>query len=548
MIAGTLTGFSQVAPDKYYVQFTDKNNSPYSIDDPSDYLSQRAIDRRIRQGIAIDEKDLPVNPAYLQGVTDAGAAVLNPTKWLNGVTIYTGDSTVVIAINALPYVANVLKSTPVVYNDGPENFKKPFFEHEYYNGTAPVIFKDGQGITSFDYGEGYNQIHMLKGDLMHDMGYRGQGMIIAVIDAGFNNADIHPAFDSLWNNNQILGTRDLVDGGEVAFDKSSHGTMVLSTIGSNYPGQLIGTAPKASFWMLRSEDVGSEYIIEEYNWVSAAEFADSAGVDVINSSLGYYVFNDPSQDHTYADMNGNTTPVTIGADIAASRGMAVCNSLGNEGSGFWYYLIAPSDGDSVFGIGAVDANGNYAGFSSHGPSSDGRIKPNVVAQGSGVYAADPSGWFTYTGGTSFSSPITAGMVACLWQANPEMNNMEILSAIEQSASQSEDPDDLLGYGIPDYVMANNILTVVESFTLVDLDIEIYPVPFKDRLYFNVISDDKEHRQGRAEVTDLTGKIVSEEELDLTKTSSVNLEYLPAGIYFLKIRIDDKYAVKKVVKL
>ena len=231
---------------------------------------------------------------------------------------------------------------------------------------------------------------MLNGDALHDMGYDGAGKIIAILDAGFLNANNLDAFDSLWNNGQILGTRDFVSPQNPnIFGSHYHGTMVLSTMGANWPGQMVGTAPKADYWLIRTEDGDSECLIEELNWVSGAEFADSLGADVINSSLGYTTFDDPTLDHSYEDMDGNTTPVTIGADMAVSKGMIVVNSAGNSGGSFWQYIGAPADGDSVFSIGAVDGLGNYAYFSSTGPTYDGRMKPNVVAQGQGSTIIDP---------------------------------------------------------------------------------------------------------------------------------------------------------------
>jgi hypothetical protein len=556
LILISFTATAQIAPYKYFVRFTDKNDSPYSIQNPSEYLSQRAIDRRVNQGIAIDESDLPVNPAYLQGVVQAGATLLNPSKWLNGVSIFTFSTAVVDAINELPYVAGVTKSgsTYPLGNETDSKFDKPFFKHEIYDEGIVSNLKQSNQTSAFDYGMGFNQIQMLKGDVLHEMGYRGQGMVIAVLDAGFINANNLDVFDSLWQNNQILGTRDFVQGGEVLYNDHPHGSMVLSCMGGNFPGQLIGTAPKASYWLLRSEDGASEYIVEEYNWVSAAEFADSVGVDVINSSLGYSVFNDPAQDHTYADMDGNTTPITIGADMAAKKGILVVNSLGNEGGSSWYYLSAPSDGDSVMGIGAVDGNGNYAGFSSHGPSYDGRVKPDVVAQGSGVYVADPyGGGFTYSGGTSFSSPILAGMAACLWQANPSMTNMQIADAIRQSASQYLTPDDMLGYGIPDFVIANDILTVIDGPESNYLNIEIYPNPFKDVFTIDVVELGRwgaGMADGLVEITDITGRLIGSEKVRPNHSGIIKVNLLrnaPNGLYILKVRMNGIQSVTKVVK-
>jgi hypothetical protein len=540
----TITALAQIAPDKYYVQFTDKDGSPYSINNPQEYLSQRAIDRRQAHGIAIDEYDLPVNPQYLEGVTAAGAEILNPTKWLNGVTIHTDDPSVVDAINDLPYVLNVRS----VVSKGGANLTKEFFENEIYTGSAPVNSLKSTESRSFDFGEGLTQISMVNGDAFHEMGYRGQGMLIAVLDAGFFNTDDHPAFDSLWANGQIAGTRDFVKGGEVTYDTHPHGTMVLSCIGANYPGELIGTAPMASFWLLRTEDGASEYIIEEYNWVSGAEFADSAGVDVINSSLGYSEFNDPSQNHTYEDMDGNTTPITNGADLAASRGILVVNSLGNSGNSSWKYLIAPSDGDSVMGVGAVDGSGNIAGFSSYGPSYDGRVKPNLAAMGSGIYAADPyGGGFTYSGGTSFSSPIMAGIGAILWQANPDMSNMEIISALEQSSDRFLNPDDRYGHGIPDVMLANNILTVLEERPAWGGNISIYPNPASQFVMIDIRTEET-NINSTIRVSDMTGKRLMEEVGLTGQVINIPLEKLSPGVYFISVYADELLLkTEKVIK-
>ena len=396
---------------------------------------------------------------------------------------------------------------------------------------------------------------MLNGDILHDMGYRGQGKVIAVLDGGFLNANTLDVFDSLWQNNQILGTHDFVNGGQVLFDGHPHGSMVLSCMGGNYPGELIGTAPKASYWLLRSEDTGSEYRIEEYNWVSAAEYADSVGADVINSSLGYSDnFTDPGQNHTYSEMDGNTTPCTIGADMAAKKGILVVNSLGNSGNSDWYYLGAPSDGDSVLGIGAVTENGSYASFSSHGPSYDGRVKPDVVAQGSGAYVVDPyGGGFGYNSGTSFSSPIMAGMVTCLWQANPALNNMQIADAVSKSASQYLSPDDMLGYGIPDFVLANNILTIIDGPGEEIATMNIYPNPFRD--WFTI--DAGRHGsmgawklEGTVEITDISGRVVLLQKVSLVNSGTIKIDGLQqsqTGMYFVKVNLNGRLSEQKVVK-
>jgi len=463
---------SQVAPDKYWVKFTDKSNTPYSINNPEDFLSQRAIDRRNSQGIAIIENDLPVDPAYIAAVENTGATLLNVSKWFNSVTIFTDDPAVLTAINSLPFVMSV---DAIGSSAKLSSSEKPFFENETYE-TAPQAgtSKNLTSGDSYNYGSAFNQINMLNGIALHNLGFDGEGVVIAVLDAGFLNVDVNDAFDSLWNNNQIRGYKDFVDPQNPnIFNSHYHGAMVLSTMGANLPGEMVGTAPKADYWLLRTEDGGTEYLIEELNWVSGAEFADSAGADIINSSLGYTEFDDASQDHTYQDMDGNTTPITIGADLAASKGILVVNSAGNSGNDAWMYIGAPADGDSVFSIGAVNSLGSYVSFSSKGPTYDGRVKPNVVAQGSSSAIISPYTGNVSTGsGTSFASPITAGMVACLWQAHPGRKNTEIMAAIEQSGSQANNPDDLMGYGIPDYFAAHSTLNATMIHT-VNLNVKLY---------------------------------------------------------------------------
>jgi serine protease AprX len=555
LVIFSLAAGAQVAPDKYFVRFTDKNNSPFSIDNPSEFLSQRAIDRRTNQGIPVDITDLPVNPSYLQGVAGTGAVILNPSKWLNGVSVFTNDPSVIDAITDLPYVKSITKSPqPVSAKNLITPIDKPFFKNEIYGQNAGPDVRQGHEIEVYDYGASLNQIHMLNADALHEMGYRGQGKVIAVLDGGFYNVNNLPVFDSLWQNNQILGTRDFVNGGEVTFDGATHGAMVLSCMGGNYPGELIGTAPKASFWLLVSEDVNSEYLIEEYNWVSAAEFADSVGADVINSSLGYTEFDSPVQNHTYANMDGNTCPSTIGADMAAKKGILVVNSLGNSGSDEWYYLGAPSDGDSVMGIGAVDANGNYASFSSHGPSYDGRVKPDVVAQGSWDYVVDPyGGGFTYGSGTSFSSPVLAGAATCLWQANPSFNNMQIADAIRRSASQYNSPDAELGYGIPDFLLANNLLTVVNGPDEVNSTLKVYPNPFTDRFTIEAWGHGgmgAGMNQGTVDISDITGRIILSQEVKVSTTGTIRIDALkqaPAGMYFVRINLNGERYQQKIIK-
>lgn len=545
-----LTGLqlsAQIAPDKYYIQFSDKNNSPYSIDNPEEFLTQRSLDRRSSQGISIQENDIPVNPQYLQGVSQTGANLLFATRWFNGVTVETTDPAVIEAILNLPYVSSVLKM-----KENADAGKKDFFEKE---NVSELInsdnLKSGRDMSDLDYGFAYIQINQINGIPLHNKGFKGEGMVVAVLDGGFDGADVHPVFDSLWNDDRVLGTKDFIHVGGNVFTESEHGKMVLSTMAANDPGNMIGTAPKASYWLLRSEDVYSENLIEEYNWVSAAEFADSVGADMINSSLSYVDFDMPQWNHNYEDLDGNTAVVTIGADLAFSKGIFVCNSAGNSGGSDFPWNGAPADGFDVFSIGAIDENGNRAYFSSIGPTADGRIRPVVMAMGSGTTVAVGNNGVSSGSGTSFSSPIITGMTTCLWQANPNLKVSQIQEAIKQSASNSTSPNNLVGWGTPDYELANSLLTTVENFPGKQNDIiQAWPNPFSDVLNFRINLPNSDNVS--VELSAVSGVVVYKQEFAINGNSadidiSLIVNKLPNGIYFLKVLSSKNIEIEKLIK-
>lgn len=512
--------------DRYFIQLTDKNNSVYSLSNPIQFLSQRAIDRRTRQNIAIDSTDLPVNSSYVMQIQNSGATVLYTSKWFNAVVATIPNSTVLSTINALPFVVS---SNPVnrIKSSMTDEITVPLESAERINSAS-----------SFNYGASQNQVEMLNGICMHDQGYNGAGMQIAILDGGFAYVDTHTAFDSLWANGQILGTRDFTfysPSSLFSNTTSGHGTSVLSCIGGNVPGQLIGTAPKASFWLFRSEYVNSEYIIEEYNWVGAAEAADSAGADIINSSLGYNTFDNSLQNHSLSDLNGQVSYASRAATMCARKGMIVCNSAGNTGGSGWPKITIPGDADSILTVGAVDANQNYASFSSIGPTADGRMKPDVCAQGLATVLAVGANSVSTSSGTSFSSPLTAGMVACLWQANPNKTNMEIIDAIRRSSSLYNNPNYQLGYGIPDYCAAHNMLLgltdyAANSFSLSSAN------PFSDEIKFKLVT--KEKFNLKIHIYDITGKLIFSENDDIKAKNygeyAINTVNFAAGIYIMKI--------------
>lgn len=534
-----------VYPEKYWLEFTDKNHSTYSLSQPQEFLSERALERRQRYGISLSTRDLPVSRFYLDSLKALGLTVLNPSKWLNGVVVQSTDTLLLDTLHTLGFVKDNRTKKTKKERSRAHNQKQnyDFFQPR----TIPQTF-----YRTFDYGRSENQVEMLNGHVLHNLGFRGEGMVIAVIDAGFYRANELPAFDSLWANQQILGSRDFVKGDTINFGGSNHGMKALSTIGGNVPGLLVGTAPKAFFWLLRSEDSHSEHLIEEYNWATAAEFADSVGADLINTSLGYSVFDDKTASHTYADMDGNTTPVTRAADVAAQAGMLVVVSAGNEGGWSpWKYITAPADADSVLTVGAVDAQGDYAYFSSVGPSFDRRIKPDVTAKGQMTTVQGSYGRISSASGTSFSAPITTGMMACLWQAHPELSNMQIIEAARKTASQAQNPDSLKGYGIPDFATAHLYLSLVEQEHFAKTHtIKTFPNPFRSFLSVEIFSDTQQ--SFNVQILNLFGQVMLKKEvelngLDFKHIQLTQLNSLTNGIYILRVESENRVVQKKIIK-
>ena len=324
-----------------------------------------------------------MNPDYLTGVRNKGVKLLNATRWMNGVTIETDDPSLLDLIASLPYVDSIS-----ILENKKTDHKKAFFEDESRGkGFVPDYSKKSVSADEFDYGYSEFQINQINGIPLHEAGYSGEGVIIAVLDGGFLGLQEHPVFDSLWANDQVLGTKDFVNGGENVYTDHDHGKRVMSTMAANWPGVMVGTAPKADYWLFRSEDTKSENVIEEFNWVSAAEFADSVGADVINSSLSYVDFDIPAWNYTHEDLNGRTAFSTLGAVEAMRKGILVCNSAGNSGdtSSLFRWNGAPADADSILSVGAVRTNNERASFSSIGPTGDGRREPDIIALGSGTH-------------------------------------------------------------------------------------------------------------------------------------------------------------------
>jgi serine protease AprX len=529
------TVFEETAPSCYRIEFTNKNYNPFTTGNPAAFLSVKALERRNRQGIPVNENDLPVTPAYLDSLVAAGARILNVSKWFNAVTVYASHDTILNAIARLTFVKKAQQKYSPLTIDFPENLSG---------------IKQGTTSPEQDYGPSWWQTAIHQGQILHNNGFRGKGMTIAVIDAGFYAVDVLPAFDNLWNNDRILGYRDFVEPGSDLFLGHSHGMLVLSIIGGYLPGELIGTAPEANFILLRSEDTGSEFIIEEDNWIAAAEYADSSGADIINTSLGYTLFDDPRQDHLYADMDGNTTRISRAADMAASKGMLVVISAGNDGNSTWRYIGAPADADSVLAVGAVDATSYVAGFSSRGPSADGDVKPDVMAVGKGTFMAGIEGGTVQGNGTSLSAPVITGLAACLWQTSPGSSAMEVLAAIRESADRYQQPSEEYGYGIPDFNLASVLLKVGLEDQYFTEPISVFPNPFNDHLYiiFQTPVD------GALEISliDLAGKeIIRSTVPPVSGRNYLKLEgtfnRLPRGVYLLKVNSGTLHGFAKLIK-
>jgi serine protease AprX len=439
--------FAQKPPvvGKYLVEFRDKNNSPYCTCRPWEFLSARALDRRARAGIAIELNDLPVNPVYLEGLKAEGAVIHHSSRWLNAATVIA-DAQTAAKLNPLPFVLKVTyvgrHIVPKGMRNRPEKKRTPLKE-------APMA---GDGTELLGYAGLQNSL--LGMPMLYHAGVRGKGIYVAVMDGGFTNVDTLPYFDSIATHGRLHPGWDFIDHDRAVYEGASHGTSVLSVMAAHLPGYFVGTAPEATYFLLKTEDTAGEYPVEETNWIAGAEWADSIGADIINASLGYTSFNDTTLSHRYQDLDGRSSIGARGASIAATKGMIVCNSAGNSGDEPWKYIGVPADAPGVIAVGAVGADEKRAGFSSFGPTADGRIKPDLCAPGDEVVVAGNLGiQLGISSGTSLASPMLAGALASLWSSFPEKTAAEILEATYNAADQNFLPDNERGYGLPDMSLA-----------------------------------------------------------------------------------------------
>jgi len=514
----------------FYVQLTDKKNSPYSLTQPTDFLSARAIARRVAFQLPIDSTDIPVNPAYIQGVEAAGVKVFRTTRWLNGLTVIAADSSVMSAVRALPYVKRVQYT-------GLANSNPPLVGRQKFPRAKEV----------YDYGSATTQINQVNGAYMHNQGYTGAGIHVGVLDAGFSNVNINPGFETLRSQGRLLGTKNIAGSADV-YTLHSHGANVLSIITGNLPSQYLGAAPDASFWLIRTEVDPSEYLVEVDFWVSGIEFADSVGVDVVNSSLGYTEFDDPAMNFTYNDMNGTVSRASIAARMAAEKGIIVCNSAGNSGNTVWKYIGSPADADKILTVGAVTSTGTAASFSSYGPASDSRIKPEVSAMGSGTALIGTTGTVTWGSGTSYSSPIIAGMMACYLQyvkANRTRYYIDdILQSVIASSSLYGYPHPQLGYGVPNFQVAMATLpTYSNIYEVKSKDLRIYLDNSNKILRLSLVNES--YIDGQIIVYNIAGQMCATKDISY-KEMKLDVNDLQSGVYVVTVRKNGIAESQKII--
>ena len=508
-----------------FVFFKDKPNKSAFYNNPLSELTQKSLDRRTKLGIPLTDQDAPLESEYIQNIRNLGFTVTDYSKWLNGV-----------AVNATS--AQIQTLSQQSYVDHVESFvKNPTAGKKASKIEKFKEYSNREMLTNFNYGSGLAQINQINARALHLAGFTGAGMTVAVIDTGFPTVNTGNAFKRLRDNDKIKGGYNFINKSNDIYNQNlnSHGTICLGTIGGYLENQFVGTAPDADFYLYATEDGDNEIPEEQLYWIEAAEEADRKGVDLISTSLGYYEFDDSRYDYKYEDMNGTTTFIARGAQIAAEKGIFVTFAAGNEGNNAWHYIITPADNAKVFSIGAVTAQGASVSFSSYGPNSSGIIKPDAAARGAETYTVY-NGQVTQASGTSLANPVAAGGIACLLQALPQnISREEIRNRLKQNASLYPNPSNQMGYGIL------NLYKTYQSFLGVDdvkqTKIQIYPNPAK--AIVNVKTDDLIKS---IEIYDSLGRIIKSE---VSKT--LNITELDKGIYFLKVKTASGGSIEKIIK-
>jgi subtilisin family serine protease len=523
--------FIGISQEDAWVYFTDKTNVEFHLNNPNTILTQQALNRKAQFGIVIDERDVPVNEVYISQIKNqTGISVLAKSKWFNAIHV-RGEEEDINNLEALDFVESVE------------------FANQSLNTNSRLTqlnnkFEIENTQTNYNYGNTVNQVTMISVDQLHQQGFTGDGIIIAVLDSGFSNVNEMAAFQNLRINGKLLDGYDYVDRTDdvYTFTGNDHGTKVLSDMAGFIEDEFVGTAPNASYYLFRTEDIFSENPVEESYWVEAAERADSLGVHIINSSLGYTTYDRPEYSYTPSQMNGTTAFISKGASIAAQKGILVVNSAGNSGHVSWETVGAPADSPDVFSIGAVDSNGDYAFFSSVGSSAQPTQKPDVVARGLSTIVINDQNNIITNSGTSFSAPLVAGALACLMQALPNKSPEQIKQLVRESSSQFSAPDNFLGFGIPNFSDALQLgLSVGDEQPF---QINLFPNPVKDNLFIT-----KSFAAGRGEILiyNQLGKMVYRSNV-FENYNQINLSDWTSGIYILKLNLDSISKQFKIIKL
>jgi serine protease AprX len=514
--------------NRYFVYFKDKQGTPYLVSEPSQFLSERSIARRQNQVISITEEDLPVNPAYVTQVKATGANTFFTSRWWNGVLIET-DASNIANIQSLPIVKSISYVAPGKKLSGGR--QSSIKQKKNTEASQPVNIV---------------QLQQIGLDVMHDSGYRGEDVLIAIFDSGFQGVNVTAPFTALFTEGRIKQTFNFVNNTSGVYQNDDHGTEVFSVMAAYTEGMYTGGAHKADYCLYLTEDVASEYRIEEFNWTFAAERADSAGVDIINSSLGYYDFDDASMNYEKSDLDGNTAIVSIAARKAFEKGMLVVCSAGNEGGNSWKLITTPADADGVLAAGSINAQMTLSPFSSIGPSSDNRVKPDVVAMGSGTSVVKINGTLGTASGTSLASPLIASLAAGLRQAFPELNVAQIYESIIRSSDQASKPDNLKGYGLPHFTAAKNYIERTKTEEIVSL----YPNPVSgNSLYIKLKSVEATSVQIR--IYDSQGKRVEEINYPISWMNNpfeYDISKLYVGLYFIQLQMGSITTTIKFVRL
>jgi serine protease AprX len=527
-LANNINGQNTVYSYFYRVYFTDKGENTVASFTPEELLSSRALARRQKAGVAVpDFRDIPVSRNYISQLSASGLTLHCTSKWMNTALFKATSPADINTIRAFTFVTDI------------RIVKIPLKNSSFSDKLNFQVVKTD--VPPYD-----RPITMLDGSRLHNTGFDGKGVLVAVLDGGFANADIISSLSNLRTRNGIKQTHDFVNNNEFVYSSSTHGTAVLSVLAGVIPGQIEGTAPGADFLLLKTEDVDSEFPCEEDFWAAGAEYADSIGADIISSSLGYYNFDDPSLNYKISDLDGNTAFVTLAADIATSKGILVVNSAGNERDKVWKRIIFPADGHNVIAVGAVDGNNLIASFSSAGPSSDRRIKPDNATMGVSVPVQTTSALPGRSSGTSFSCPVLSGMIACLMQAVPQALSKDIIEVIHASSDRHNFPDSLYGYGIPDMSVALSKLRAYVEDTGGETFVGPNPTTGNIEIDFR-----RSPGNFTLEIISITGNVIFRKDFSNFTARTLlftDLQGKEQGIYLLRIVTMDKVTVHKILKL